>query len=62
LREQVELGVEVERTSLPIPKELVLESEPHLTGGVRLITDDVLQLNGDGAVEPRGDHVVHLNP
>jgi hypothetical protein len=42
LREQVELGVEVERTSLPIPEELVLESEPRLTGGVRLITDDVL--------------------
>jgi hypothetical protein len=34
LREQVELGVEVERPSLPIPEELVLESEPRLTGCV----------------------------
>jgi hypothetical protein len=52
LREQVELGVEVERSSLPIPEELVLESEPRLTGDVRLITDDVLQLDGDGDMEP----------
>jgi hypothetical protein len=55
----VELGVEVERTSLPIPEELVLESEPCLTGGVWLITDDVLRLDGDGVVEPRDDHTVH---
>jgi hypothetical protein len=62
LREQVELGVEVERTSLPIPEELVLESEPRLTGGVRMITNDVLQFDDDGAVEPRDDHTIHLNP
>jgi hypothetical protein len=42
LREQVELGVEVERPSLPIPEELALKSEPCLTSGVRLVTDDVL--------------------
>jgi hypothetical protein len=58
----VELSVEVERSSLLIPDELVLESEPCLTGGVRLITDDVLQLDDDGAVEPRDDHAVHLDP
>jgi hypothetical protein len=61
LREHVELGVEVECPSLPILEELVLESEPRLTGCVRLITDDVLQLDGDSVVEPRDDHAVHLD-
>ena len=62
LREQVELGVEVERPRIPIPEELVLESEPRLACSVRLIADDVLQLNGDGAVEPREDNAVHEAP
>jgi hypothetical protein len=42
LREQVELDVEMERPSLPIPEELALESEPRLVRLVRLVTDDVL--------------------
>jgi hypothetical protein len=42
LREQVELGVEVECPSISIPKELVLESEPGLARSVRLVADDVL--------------------
>jgi hypothetical protein len=42
LREQVELGVEVERSRVSVPEELVLESEPRLTGRVRLVADDVL--------------------
>jgi hypothetical protein len=62
LREQVELGIEVERPRIPIPEELVLESEPRLACSVRLIADDVLQLNGDGAMEPREDNVVHEAP
>jgi hypothetical protein len=62
LREQVELGVEVERPRIPIPEELVLESEPRLACSVRLIADDVLQLNGDGTVEPREDNAVHEAP
>jgi hypothetical protein len=59
LSEQVELGVEVECPCLPIPEELVLESEPRLACSVRLIADDVLQLNGDGVMEPREDNDVH---
>jgi hypothetical protein len=58
----VELGVEVERPSIPIPEELVLESEPRLARGVRLVADDVLELNGDGVVEPREDNAVHEAP
>jgi hypothetical protein len=62
LREQVEPGVEVERPRIPIPEELILESEPRLARSVRLIADDVLELNGDGVVEPREDNVVHEAP
>jgi hypothetical protein len=42
LREQVELGVEVEHPRIPIPEELVLKSEPRLARSVRLVADDVL--------------------
>jgi hypothetical protein len=42
LREQVELGIEVERSRVSVPEELVLESEPRLMGRVRLVADDVL--------------------
>jgi hypothetical protein len=42
LREQVKLGVEVECPRVPVPEELVLESEPRLTSRVRLVADDVL--------------------
>ncbi len=62
LREQVELGVEVECPSIPIPEELVLESEPRLARSVRLVADDVLELNGDSVVEPREDNAVHEAP
>ena len=56
------MGVEVEHPSVPVLEELVLESEPRLACGVRLVTDDVLLLDGDGVVEPREDHDVHLDP
>jgi hypothetical protein len=42
LREQVELGVEVEHPCIPIPEELVLESELRLARSVCRIADDVL--------------------
>jgi hypothetical protein len=59
LREQVEPSVEVERPCIPVPEELVLESEPRLTGGVHLVAGDVLEFHGDGVVEPREDNTVH---
>jgi hypothetical protein len=40
LREQVELGVEVQGASVPVPKELFFEGEPRLTACVRLVADD----------------------
>jgi hypothetical protein len=41
LRELVELGIEVKGPSIPVPKELFLESEPRPTAPVRLVADDV---------------------
>jgi hypothetical protein len=62
LREQVELGVEVQGTSVLVPEELFFEGKPRLTTRVRLVADDVLELNGDGSVEPGEDHGVHQGP
>jgi hypothetical protein len=42
LRELVELGVEVESPSVPVPEELFLEGEPHLSTRARLVADNVL--------------------
>jgi hypothetical protein len=58
----VELGVEVECPRIPVPEELVLESEPRLTSSVRLVANDVLELDGNGPVKSREDHGVHLSP
>jgi hypothetical protein len=51
----MELGVEVKGSSIPVPEELFLESEPRLMARVRLVADDVLELDGDGVVE-QGEH------
>jgi hypothetical protein len=59
LRELVELVVKVKVPSVPVPEELFLESEPRLTARVRLVADDVLELDGDGVVEPREHNGVH---
>jgi hypothetical protein len=58
----VKLRVEVESRSLPVPEELLLEGDPRLASGALLVADDVLELDDDGAVKPREDHVVHLVP
>jgi hypothetical protein len=62
LGELVELCVEVQGASVPVPKELFLEGEPRLTARVRLVADDVLELDGDSSVEPGEDHGVHQGP
>ena len=51
----MELDVEVKGPSVPVPKKLFLESEPCLAARVRLAADDVLELDGDGVMEP-GEH------
>jgi hypothetical protein len=62
LGELVELGVEVKGPSVPVPKELFLEGEPRLAGHVRLVADDVLELDGDCVVEPGEHDGVHQGP
>jgi hypothetical protein len=62
LGELVELCIEVQGASVPVPEELFLEREPRLTACVRLVADDVLELDGDSSVEPREDHGVHQGP
>jgi hypothetical protein len=52
LGELVELSIEVKSPSVQVPEELFLESEPRLTAHVRLVADDVLELDRDGAMEP----------
>jgi hypothetical protein len=58
----VELGVEVQGASVPVPEELFFKGEPRLTPRVRLVADDVLELDDDGAMEPGEDHGVHQGP
>jgi hypothetical protein len=48
--------------SVPVPEELFLEGEPRLTTRVRLVADDVLELDGYSSVEPGEDHGVHQGP
>jgi hypothetical protein len=62
LGELVELGVEVKSPSVSVPEKLFLESEPRMASRVRLVADYVLELNGDGAVEPGEHHGVHQGP
>jgi hypothetical protein len=59
LGELVELGIEGKGPSVSVPEEMFLESEPCLAARVRLVADDVLELDGDGVVEPREHHGVN---
>ena len=58
----MELGIEVQGASVPVPEELFLEGEPRLTARVRLVADDVLELDGYSSVEPGEHHDVHQGP
>ena len=58
----MELGIEVKGLSVPVPEELFLEGEPRLAGRVRLVADDVLELDGDSFVEPEEQQSVHQGP
>jgi hypothetical protein len=52
----------VQGASVPVPEELFFEGEPHLTTRVRLVANDILELDGDGSVEPGEGHGVHQGP
>ena len=60
-----ELSVEVEGTSFSIAKKLGLDGEPGgASSGTPLaaLKDDVDEVIGDGAVEPRLNDAVHTTP
>jgi hypothetical protein len=52
----------VERLSLQVPEELVLEGDPSLVIGALPLTGDILELDDEGVVDPREDQAVHLVP
>jgi hypothetical protein len=58
----VELCVKVQGASVLVREELFLEGKPRLMARVRLVMDDVLELDGDGSVEPGEEHGVHQGP
>ena len=62
LAEVAELCLEEEGTRLLLPKELVLEEAPCLAGGALPQHEGLLQVAGDGAVDPRQDDAVRLRP
>ena len=57
-----ELGVEVEDPCLPVAEKLRLNGEPSGAGGGTALHDDVDEVVGNGAVEPRPDDAVHAPP
>jgi hypothetical protein len=60
LGEYLEVGVGVAGTGLTVVEELPLDGKPDLSIGV--ITNNVLEVDGDGVEEPRKDDVVYLSP
>jgi hypothetical protein len=57
--EELKQGVEVEGTSLVVAEELLLKGNPELLSSVVACASALLEVNGDGAKNPRQDHVVH---
>jgi hypothetical protein len=62
LAEGAELGVDEDDAGLPIAHELFLESQPRRTGCGGGGGDNLVELERDGAVEPREDMEVHPEP
>jgi hypothetical protein len=66
LYEELKLCVEVEGTRLAVAEELLLEGNPKLqTGAIAAAVasaSGLLEVDGDGAEQPRQDHAVHPAP
>jgi hypothetical protein len=48
----------VKGPSVSVLEELFLEGEPRMLAHVRLVTNDILELNSDGDVEPQEHHTI----
>jgi hypothetical protein len=59
LYKEPKLGVEVEGTSLTVAKELLLDDNPKLLSSVVTVISGLLEVDDDGAEQPRYDHTVH---
>jgi hypothetical protein len=62
LNEAPKGGVDVESASFVVAEEVVLQCQPGAASRVATLLDDVLQVRGDGAPDPRLDDVVHSVP
>jgi hypothetical protein len=62
LNEAPEGGVDVEGTSFAVAKEVVIQDQPGIVSHVAALLGDVLQVRGDGALDPRLDDAVHPIP
>jgi hypothetical protein len=62
LNEAPEGGIDVEGMSLTVAEEVVLQCQPGIVSRVATLSDDILQVRGDGAPDPRLDDAIHLVP
>jgi hypothetical protein len=62
LYEESKLCVEVEGACLAVAEELLLEGNPKLLSGAVAGASGLLEVDGDGAEQPRHDHNVHPVP
>jgi hypothetical protein len=60
LYEEPKLCVEVEGACLVVAEELLLEGNPKLLSGAVAGTSGLLEVDADGAEQPRQDHAIHL--
>jgi hypothetical protein len=52
----------VEDASFADAEEVVIQCQPGVTSRVVVLPRDVLQVRGDGALDPRLDDAIHLVP
>jgi hypothetical protein len=55
-------GIDVEDASFADAEEVVIQCQPGVTSRVVALPRDVLQVRGDGALDPRLDDAIHLVP
>jgi hypothetical protein len=62
LNKALEGGIDVEGAGFMVAEEVVLQGQPGIMSRVVALLGDVLQVGGDGVIDPRLDDVVHSVP
>jgi hypothetical protein len=62
LFEGAEPGVELQNTRLTVVEELSLDCEPRLVCGLRRLSNDLVELGGEGVEDPCHHNVVQSSP